>query len=315
MTMFLELRERLKMFYGKNSAYIVLLCKFLVALLFFININQTLGFMEPLNSVFVVLVLALVCSLLSFFATMGIGFVLVVGHCYAVGIEVALFALVLLLIMIIFYLRFAGKDSLGVILTPLAQVLEIPCAVPMSLGLLSGPTAALASVCGTIFYYFMQVVKEQATVIQGTDKSEVAKKIQLLMDGLIKNQTMWLVIVASVATVVIVYALRRMVANFAWSIAIVTGGICYLIIILGAGIFMGINVPVVSTVLQIIVSCTIMFIIKFFVFNVDYTRTESLQYEDDEYYYFVKAVPKVRIARPKRSVKTINEQEGEHLDG
>ena len=315
MTIFLELRERLKMFYSKNNAYIVLLCKFLVALLFFVSINSRLGFMEPLNSMFVVLVLALICSLLSFFATIGIGFVLVIGHCYAVGIEVALFALILLLIMIIFYLRLADKDSLGVILTPLAQTFGIPCAVPMGLGLLSGPTSAFASVCGIIFYHFMQVVQEQAMVIQGIDKSEIANKIHILMDGLIKNQVMWITIVASVAVVVIVYALRRMVANFAWSIAIVTGGICYLIILLGAGIFMGAKVPVVGTVAQVTITCAIMFIVKFFVYNVDYTRTESLQYEDDEYYYFVKAVPKVRIARPKRSVKTIDGKEGEHLDG
>ncbi len=40
-------------------------------------------------------------------------------------------------------------------------------------------------------------------------------------------------------------------------------------------------------------------------FNVDYSRAEYLQYEDDEYYYYVKAIPKMRISRPERSVKTI----------
>ena len=41
-------------------------------------------------------------------------------------------------------------------------------------------------------------------------------------------------------------------------------------------------------------------------FAVDYTRTEYLQYEDDDYYYYVKAVPKALVATSERSIKKIN---------
>ena len=37
-----------------------------------------------------------------------------------------------------------------------------------------------------------------------------------------------------------------------------------------------------------------------FLFSVDYSRTERVQFEDDEYYYYVKAVPKVVVATPRR---------------
>ena len=49
-------------------------------------------------------------------------------------------------------------------------------------------------------------------------------------------------------------------------------------------------------------------IIQFFEFNVDYNRTEKVQFEDDEYYYYVKAVPKVNVSTPERTVKRINQQ-------
>jgi len=48
--------------------------------------------------------------------------------------------------------------------------------------------------------------------------------------------------------------------------------------------------------------------LQFFVFNVDYSRTELVQFEDDEYYYYVKAVPKITLATPEKSVKRINTQ-------
>ena len=37
----------------------------------------------------------------------------------------------------------------------------------------------------------------------------------------------------------------------------------------------------------------------------DYSRTEYVQFEDDEYYYYVKAVPKNTVAVPQKRVKTI----------
>ena len=58
-----------------------------------------------------------------------------------------------------------------------------------------------------------------------------------------------------------------------------------------------------------IVAVIVAFIVKFFVFAVDYTRTERLQYEDDEYYYYVKAVPKASVTIPEKTVKRINERQ------
>ena len=51
-------------------------------------------------------------------------------------------------------------------------------------------------------------------------------------------------------------------------------------------------------------------VLQFFVFNVDYTRTEKVQFEDDEYYYYVKAIPKNTVSLADRKVKKIKGQNG-----
>ena len=43
--------------------------------------------------------------------------------------------------------------------------------------------------------------------------------------------------------------------------------------------------------------------IQFLFFNLDYSRTERLQFEDDEYYYYVKAVPKAVVSSTNKRVK------------
>ena len=48
------------------------------------------------------------------------------------------------------------------------------------------------------------------------------------------------------------------------------------------------------------------FVLKFLFFNVDYTRVERVQFEDDEYYYYVKAVPKISVTQSKKQIKQFN---------
>ncbi len=44
-------------------------------------------------------------------------------------------------------------------------------------------------------------------------------------------------------------------------------------------------------------------------------EVNALQFEDDEYYYYVKAIPKVAVTTPEKTVKKINErQETEIID-
>jgi len=55
-----------------------------------------------------------------------------------------------------------------------------------------------------------------------------------------------------------------------------------------------------------LISVLIALIYTFFAFSVDYSRTEYLQYEDDDYYYYVKAVPKIAVTAPDVKVQKIN---------
>jgi len=71
-----------------------------------------------------------------------------------------------------------------------------------------------------------------------------------------------------------------------------------------------INVSVLGVLFGTLVSLGVCVVLQFFVFSVDYTRTEKVQFEDDEYYYYVKAVPKMTVAAPEKTVKRINAQVG-----
>ena len=77
-------------------------------------------------------------------------------------------------------------------------------------------------------------------------------------------------------------------------------------IMLAGSMSLGISISVFSLIIYTVVAVLVGIILEFFVFGGDYTRTERLEYEDDDYYYYVKAVPKALVATSERSIKKIN---------
>ena len=59
-------------------------------------------------------------------------------------------------------------------------------------------------------------------------------------------------------------------------------------------------------VVSIVVCMLVAYMIQFFRLTLDYHGTRKLQFEDDEYYYYVKAVPKACVTTSERSIKKIN---------
>ena len=74
-------------------------------------------------------------------------------------------------------------------------------------------------------------------------------------------------------------------------------------------IALGVNISYGPLIIGNIVAAVAGLVLELFLFSVDYARSERLQFEDDEYYYYVKAIPKVAMTTPEKTVKKINERQ------
>ena len=305
MTALLEFKQRIKGLYGKYEVYLLPLMKFVLALVYFIWINMNMGYMEALDNIFVVLILSLICSILPAGMLIFAGFAMMVGHCYALGIDVAAFMLVLILFMMILFLRFTTGKNIILVFTPLACAFDLPVLLPVGCGLLSNVLSALPAAGGVIIFYFVRFIRAQSQVLQGTDM-EILDRITPLADGRMGNGEMWLTVIAFAAVVIVVNIIRTRTFDYAWRIAIVAGGVVYIVIMLAGSVSFGISISVPSLAVFTVVAVLIGIVVEFFVFGGDYTRTERLEYEDDDYYYYVKAVPKALVTTSERNIKKIN---------
>ena len=134
------------------------------------------------------------------------------------------------------------------------------------------------------------------------------QKVVLLLKAISVNKAMWITIIAFSLVLVTVYIIRRLSVDHSWHIAVSIGGILNIIIMLVGYLMFGLDkyVSIPAIIFGGIISIGISFLIQFLVLTVDYTRTEYTQFEDEEYYYYVKAVPKVSVSTPNISVKRIN---------
>lgn len=321
MTALHGMKQNMKEFYGKYDTFILPALKFILAFVTFQIINSSLGFMEKLSNIFIVLILSILCSVLPMNMMVFLGFVLILGHCYALGVETAGFALILMIVLLILFLRFSGRNNVAFILTPIAFQLHIPAVLPIGCGLLSGPSAAVPAGCGVILYHFMKMLKEQESLLGDPDGDAIAK-LQTLLDGLLKNQDMWLSLMAFVVVCLVVFVIRKMFMKYSWHIAIVVGCIAYLVIMAAGSMVLEIKLNLLSTLIATIASLVVGFILEFFVMGVDYSRSQNLQFEDDEYVYYVKAVPKSFVAaeepkernRKKKDISKKKAKPQEYLD-
>lgn len=305
MTNLLVFREQLKKFYSKYELYITPLCKFLLALVSLLVINSRIGYMSTLKNAAVVLILALLCSFLPINLTIVIAAAVTLAHLYAFSVECAIVALAVFLLLFILYFRFSPKDTLAVLLTPICFVLKIPYVMPIAVGLIGTPASSVAVASGVIVYYMLAGMNESASVLNTFDADGMVDKFRYCIDTLMGNRAMMVAIVAFAATVLVVWFIRRLSIDHAWTIAMITGALLNILILLFGDLMYSTDISIIGLILGSIVSVLLVKVLQFCVFNVDYSRTEMVQFEDDEYYYYVKAVPKNTVATPEKRVKTI----------
>lgn len=312
MTSLLVAKQYLKKFYGKYETYLMPLWKFMLAFISFMMINGRLGFMERINRMTIVLVVALMCSFMpmNFIIIAAAAFILL--HVYALSLECAVVVLAAFLLMFLLYFRFSPRDTVIVLLTPICFWMHIPYVIPIAMGLLGTPASAVSTACGTVVYYLLAYVSESTTTLASMETEEITAKFRFIIDGILNNRTMAVTAAVFAITLILVYLIRRLSVDHSWTIAIIAGALINVMLLLVGDLMFDTNVAIGSVIAGTAAAALIAAVIQFFAFNVDYSRTEKVQFEDDEYYYYVKAVPKVTVAAPERKVKKINQQKKTH---
>lgn len=308
----LIVKQQLARFYTRFEAFIVPVLKFLAMLIALLMIGSSVGFMSKLKNPAIVLIIALLCSFLPTNVIVLTAGLVIVAHMYALSLECCVVVLFVFIIMYALYFRFTPGDAIAVLLTPVAFVLHIPYVMPLAMGFTGNPISCISVGCGTAVYYILHYVSEhQDALSNGSSISDLDVESMLggfktVIDGILKNDEMVAMIVTFAATIIVVYLIRKLRINYSWQIALGVGMIVCFVVLLVSSAVLDAEIGIGGAMVSLLVSAVIVLILQFFIFNVDYSRAEYVQFEDDEYYYYVKAIPKITLEAPAVKVRRSN---------
>lgn len=305
MTALLEIKERIRGFCSKYEVYLVPVIKSILAFITFFMIRSRLGYMTRLNSMTLVIVLALACALLPVNMIIVSAALLVLLHLYSLSLAACAICFLVMFLLFLLYFRYSPKKGFYAVLTPLAFIFQVPYVMPLVIGLLDdNPISVLAMVSGGIIYYLLSGIAANASgIAEMAEDDSILTKFVDVLNQFVNNREMVAVLAILTVTALIVWFIRRLSIDHAWTIAISTG--CLLQFVLRFICDLQLKLPgsTVMIFVAVLASAAVGLVLQFFFFNLDYTRTERVQFEDDEYYYYVKAVPKIYVANTEKKVQ------------
>ena len=291
-----DLREKVLVLYSNFEMYITPVVRFLLCLISLIMINSGLGQMEKLNNVFIVLVVSIVAAFLPLNFTIVIDAMFILLHLYSISLPVVAVVALVFLLMFVLYFRFTPKEAIAVVITPMLFAMKIPYVAPLALGFLGTPVSFISVCCGVVVYFIITKIGANPDMFNGSLSMDSAVSgFKSVIDNVLNNSTMILMIVVCALVVVLANVLKRLSFDYAWQVGLAVSAISGLIVVVLGSSILDADVSIVGAIISMIISVILVFILQLFVYNVDYSRAEFVQFQDEEYVYFVKAIPRYGV--------------------
>ena len=293
---FLELRTKLVLLYQKADFIIRPMFKFLLALLALVRLRNMFNYNDLLTSNIAALLISLAAAFVPMSMTLAIMFVYIALLLQPVSVMMSILPIAVYLVLYCFFLRMIPEYSVAVIAMPLLLTWRLPYVIPMAIGLFFTPLGIIPTCAGVFTYYLLKNINtSMVTIEQVSSKENPLQIVSDTMNKVIKDEDMFAIMAVFTLIIVVMFLIRNIRMDYSFEISIAIGAavsaISFFVLLLRMDIGMGVMEIILSSVL----SALIMYVAYFLYRPLFYAGTERVRFEDDDYYYYVRAVPKIKI--------------------
>lgn len=289
-----ELRDRIVELFGQFEHIIVPVLKFILMLVTLLVINSKLGYMDKLTNVVIVFGVSLIAAFLPLNVSVVISALFILAHLYKLSPQLLIVVGMVFAVMFVLYFRFSPKDGAMVMIVPLFFMIKLPYLGAMLAGILCGPLSFISVSCGTVVYYIVDYVSDNSDKFSSSFSAENALSgFKTVIDNVLNNDSMLVMIVALAVMAVLINVIRRFSFDYSWYVALAIGTILGLIVVIIGSSAMDADLGIGGAIISTLFSAIIAFAIILFIRNIDYSSAEYVSFEDDEYVYYVKAIPRI----------------------
>jgi len=309
MTELLVIREHLKKIYSAHSRIIDACAKAFLMILTMMAVDSYIGYFHGITQVLIIVIVGFLAALLPTSVSAGFITAYIAVDMAGVSIELAgIFAFMMVLFLLLYFI-FKPGNSYVMTISILLGVLQFYGPVPMIIGLLISPLAAFPMVFGILSSRMILYVSDNFVLLSSkTSSLSGIDKILQVINGVFVSHENIAMFATLVFVAIIVYVIRKLPVKHSWEIGLTAGTFMFLLISLMCDYALDLNISVVVLIVNVILEIITGLVIIVMFHMVDYSREENVQFEDDDYYYYVKAIPKITVSVPDIKVTRIKEK-------
>ena len=302
----INLKEKTFDFYENWERFLRPLGKGLLALAVLLITEKMFPYQDVKNLGMILAALAVLQAFLPLSVLYYIVSGLILFELWKVSFDI--FAAFVLIIMIcaVGYFRLDGHYSFITAIVPVLFYCKVGIAAPVALAIAFGMEALFPTLAGVVVYYFSVNIINAGAVLGG-GSAAVGLGLQHVLSSMITDKEFPVVLVSTGITILVTCLLRKAFYERAWLVASTLGNTIMAFLVLAGCVYFDIEIQAWVVISLAVLGIVLCLLVEFFRGIGDVSRTEKTVFEDNEYIYYVKAVPKLKVSQSEPSVINMNE--------
>lgn len=309
MAQLVYLKENIKGFYQKHAGYVEPALKFICSFLALCLIQNMFQYNEAVNRPWIFLLVSAVQAFLPLSFCFYSSAALILLNLWKVSAEICIVYLLFFLICYLLFVRVDGRHAFIIILTPILFYCKLEYFLPVILGMVVGFGGILPMAAGILLYFFSVYTKDASALLTTTEHLDPGVGMSRISSLMFIDRKLLVILISFCLIVFLSTILYQMFHEKAWMFAVIIGNISFAVLLLFGLLIFELDYTIWRVFLEIIFAMGVATVIQFFRGIGDFSRIEKVSFEDDEYIYFVKAVPKIKAAQEERNVTDIVPEE------
>lgn len=309
MKQLIRIRNQIRDFLRKYDEITAPVLRFIWCFAVFTSIRHMYGYFELVNMKSFTLLISLLTALMPqgfmFFAAGAV----MASECFSISTMVGLAFLVFFLLIYCVYARFFSRESDIVLLMPLLIMLHLKFAAPLIILVTVGAIGALPALFGLFVYQFSIAAGELKTMLAVAEDPEKVEVFKYLTENVLRNKEVLLLGITFMLVILISSVVYRLPYKY---FQYVGAGVCAVfspIIYAITGSIMKVKPDTGDMFLGVLVGLLVAAVVRIAKGILDYKHTERVEFEDDDYFYYVKAVPKIPSEKRRYRSKAMDTEE------
>lgn len=310
MNKIIEIRNKIEELYYAHKGIFGYAVRLVIMFLALLVLRTNVGYNTFLTNLWVILAVSVLGAFLPvrFFTVVILAYIIV--QMFTFSIAIGIVTSIVLTVVYLLYFRYAPEYGYVLVLIPLLFIIRLELVVVLILAVSAPVLSALTVAFGTVFYFLIRFININAATLNATKDVDELTKAQLMLEGVFTAREFWYMLFILIAVFMVVFLVKRINVNYSFEIAIASGTGLFIVLTIVGELLLGsiTTSKLLAYVFGGLGAGIITMIYKLLVHPLDYSRTETVEFEDEEYQYFVRAIPKASYKKETISVKKINKR-------